>query len=173
MYETMVKEAYENILGMDKEAGILDNAKAEIGAARFVGGALKDSFNANPGGTVKSLGQGLANHAMSRPLGTAATAAGAGLAAYGAKKLMDRGRENREENGIRPFSPVSKMLFGRKKQEQPMGTTITINGPMGKRAAAYYDEAQLVKQAAEADYAEACAYEEAALQILDELGYLD
>ncbi len=42
-----------------------------------------------------------------------------------------------------------------------------------EKAAAYYDEAQYVKEAAEADYAEACAYEDAALQILDELGYLD
>lgn len=42
-----------------------------------------------------------------------------------------------------------------------------------EKAAAYYDEAQHVKEAAEADYAEACAYEDAALQILDELGYLD
>ena len=30
-----------------------------------------------------------------------------------------------------------------------------------------------MKEAAEDDYATACAYEEAALQILDELGYLD
>ena len=42
-----------------------------------------------------------------------------------------------------------------------------------EKAAAYYDEAQYIKEAAEADYAEACAYEDAALQILDELGYLD
>ena len=42
-----------------------------------------------------------------------------------------------------------------------------------EKAAAYYDEAQYVKEAAEADYAEACAYEDAAIQILDELGYLD
>ena len=42
-----------------------------------------------------------------------------------------------------------------------------------KEAAAYYDEAQYIKEAAEADFAEACAYEEAAIAILDELGYLD
>ena len=42
-----------------------------------------------------------------------------------------------------------------------------------EKAAAYYDEAQYVKEAAEADYAEACAYEDAAIQILDDLGYLD
>ena len=42
-----------------------------------------------------------------------------------------------------------------------------------EKAAAYYDEAQYVKEAAIDDYNEACAYEEAALTILDELGYLD
>ena len=42
-----------------------------------------------------------------------------------------------------------------------------------EKAAAYYDEAQYIKEAAESDYAEACAYEDAAIQILDELGYLD
>ena len=42
-----------------------------------------------------------------------------------------------------------------------------------EKAAAYYDEAQYVKEAAEVDYAEACAYEDAAIQILDDLGYLD
>ena len=47
-----------------------------------------------------------------------------------------------------------------------------FNCSMGKRAVAYYDEAQLAKDAAEADYAEACAYEEAALSILEKLGHL-
>lgn len=42
-----------------------------------------------------------------------------------------------------------------------------------EKAAAYYDEAQYIKEAAESDYAEACAYEDAAIQVLDELGYLD
>ena len=42
-----------------------------------------------------------------------------------------------------------------------------------EKAAAYYDEAQYAKEAAVDDYNEACAYEEAALTILDELGYLD
>ena len=42
-----------------------------------------------------------------------------------------------------------------------------------EKAAAYYDEAQYAKEAAIDDYNEACAYEEAALTILDELGYLD
>ena len=42
-----------------------------------------------------------------------------------------------------------------------------------EKAAAYYDEAQLAKEAAVEDYNEACAYEEAAIAILDELGYLD
>ena len=55
----------------------------------------------------------------------------------------------------------AKKLYDRHKAKQ------------AEKAAAYYDEAQLVKEAAEYDYAEACAYEEAALRILDELGYID
>ena len=44
---------------------------------------------------------------------------------------------------------------------------------MHNQSQAQAQQAQSLKQAAEADYEEACAYEEAALQILDELGYLD
>ena len=44
---------------------------------------------------------------------------------------------------------------------------------MAEKAAAYYDEAQYAKEAALSDYDEACAYEAAALEVLDELGYLD
>lgn len=40
---------------------------------------------------------------------------------------------------------------------------------IAKRAFDAYESAQLVKEAAEADYDQACAYEDAALQILDEL----
>jgi hypothetical protein len=42
-----------------------------------------------------------------------------------------------------------------------------------QKVAAYYEEAQLAKEAAEADYEVACAYEDAAYQILDELGLLE
>lgn len=42
-----------------------------------------------------------------------------------------------------------------------------------ERALAAYDAAQMQKEAAENDYDSACAYEDAALQIMDELGLLD
>lgn len=42
-----------------------------------------------------------------------------------------------------------------------------------QKVAAYYEEAQFAKEAAEADYEVACAYEDAAYQILDELGLLE
>ena len=42
-----------------------------------------------------------------------------------------------------------------------------------ERALAAYDAAQMQKEAAENDYDSACAYEDAALQIMDELGMLD
>ena len=73
-----------------------------------------------------------------------AGALGVAGAAYGGKKLYDKHQ-------------------AKKSREEEVA----------EKAAAYYDEAQYAKEAAEADYAEACAYEDAALQILDELGYLD
>ena len=168
-YNTMVKEAYEEIMGFDKEAGVLDNAKAELSGMKLGGRLMKDAIKSNPKGVASAIG----NRIASRPIGTAAGVAGTALAAYGAKKLIDRGREKREENG--GWSPMGGAagMFRRKKEQPQTGTTITINSPMAKKAAAYYDEAQLVKEAAEADYKEACAYEEAALSILSELGYLD
>ena len=57
--------------------------------------------------------------------------------------------------------------------EDKRKVSLPISRSIVKKAVAYYDEAQLVKEAAEADFAEACAYEEAAIAILDELGYLD
>lgn len=42
-----------------------------------------------------------------------------------------------------------------------------------QKVAAYYEEAQLAKEAAEADYEVACAYEDAAMRILGELGLLE
>lgn len=44
---------------------------------------------------------------------------------------------------------------------------------LADRALAAYQVAQMQKEAAENDFDSACAYEEAALQIMDELGLLD
>lgn len=44
---------------------------------------------------------------------------------------------------------------------------------MAKHAMAYYEQAQMMKEAAEADFVNASAYEEAAINILHELGYFD
>ena len=44
---------------------------------------------------------------------------------------------------------------------------------MAKHAMTYYEQAQMMKEAAEADFVQASAYEDAAIDILSELGYLD
>lgn len=73
-------------------------------------------------------------------------------------------------------SKLTQMKLERQRREKAYGyehSPLSDPTKAAEKAAAYYDEAQYAKEAAEADYAEACAYEDAALQILDELGYLD
>ena len=71
---------------------------------------------------------------------------------------------------------LAQMKLERQRREKAYGyehSPLSDPTKAAEKAAAYYDEAQYAKEAAEADYAEACAYEDAALQILNELGYLD
>lgn len=73
-------------------------------------------------------------------------------------------------------SKLAQMKLERQRREKAYGyehSPLSDPTKAAEKAAAYYDEAQYAKEAAEADYAEACAYEDAALQILDKLGYLD
>ena len=210
MYEEMVKNAYEEILGFDKEAfaqpqrytfdtKTVDQQNEDVerrlaerdkpikkfqrrvltGATAVGGGALgalipkavldsklgdkaynaarnewhkekkidMDQIDDRAKEIFKNLKQPHKKKLMAKMLGGAAlgTALGAG-AIYGASRLR---------HGTDKY-------LSRKNHEEA-----------AEKAAAYYDEAQYVKEAAEADYAEACAYEDAAIQILDELGYLD
>ena len=68
---------------------------------------------------------------------------------------------------------VNNYMKNKAKLESINNELSARHSDMPQKAAAYYDEAQYAKEAALADYNEACAYEEAALTILDELGYLD
>ena len=71
---------------------------------------------------------------------------------------------------------LAQMKLERQRREKTYGyghSSLSEPSKVAEKAAAYYDEAQYVKEAAEADWAEACAYEDAAIQILDDLGYLD
>ena len=173
-YEMMVKEACEEIMGgiekqakkRDRDEKYIDDSAAYTG--RKAGrGALKGAgIGAGSGAVAGGVPSAVASYGLSRGLG--ASPGKAALAALG--------------GGVAGAIPGS-ISFGLSGAGLGAGIGAgygAIHGgnvrqrrKQAEKAAAYYDEAQLVKQAAEADYAEACAYEEAALQILDELGYLD
>ena len=148
MYEAMVKEAYEEILGMDKRASLVGSqSTVDMHNPMTLGRAVRGDREGALSGYVRRKGE--------------------------AKRdaMIDRGINRIKQGG------VSGALGGignpnSLKSVAGIGGMVA-NKTAAKKAAAYYDEAQFMKQAAEADYAEACAYEEAALQILDELGYLD
>ena len=175
MYEEMVKNAYEEILGFDKMAGIRNyddgklqkkidklNKKTEDGYAGATrAGAIK--------GTVSALGSAALLHGLNKATGKdnlilsaiaptgkdiAKSVAGNSAAWVGSELLKHKFRTNR----------LDKLKAEQNRRQSQKAA---------EKAAAYYDEAQYIKEAAEADYAEACAYEDAALQILNELGYLD
>ena len=156
-YEAMVKEAYEEIIGLDKEAGVKDVAK-KIGDA-FTAKDYRDAANVYRnhkdtmqtiyGGSKKELRKAL-NKKMGQEL----------------KKDVLVGAGKTGLAYALPVAAIGGTALALKKHHDK-------KKEQAEKAAAYYDEAQLVKEAAEADYAEACAYEEAALAILGELGYLD
>ena len=171
MYEEMVKNAYEEILGFSKEAGLKDVAGKAWDGVKGYGKILSganvrkakealedireiDSMAVNRHGKDKAeeifhlkarerpYETKLRNARLSRGAAIAVPAlAAVGATAYG----------------------IHRHNLAKNRNEQAAA----------EKAAVYYDEAQYVKEAAEADYAEACAYEDAAIQILDELGYLD
>ena len=191
-YEEMVKEAYEEIIGLDKEAAPkVDRINK-----------YKDYYS-NSGSQQK-----LMNAAADRALIREERAelrdkmkAAKGTDEYAALKAKNKElKKERNKNILTQLNPITnaKANIGH-ALKSPKQSLLGVYGGMGEafdddaaktriavdtynkrkaeraaeKAAAYYDEAQLVKEAAEADYAEACAYEEAALAILDELGYLD
>ena len=131
MYGKMVKNAYEEILGFDKMAGI-------------------ETMN------IEKLDKKIGN--TQRKVDSTSTG-----------KLMSGGVGGMIQHQKRK-GDLARMKLERQRRE---GTYGYAPSNLSKAAMAYYDEAQYVKEAAEADYAEACAYEDAAIQILDELGYLD
>jgi gas vesicle protein len=159
MYEAMVKEAYENILGFEKEAGVKDVAATAWGGAKKAGKGYVDALTAKgvrntyakrekalndlSGMDPEALKQYLKSHNLSmgsyikpglKTVGAVGgTAAALGLAAYGGRKLHDKKKARKAQQAL--------------------------------------EAAESQKEAAENDYLEACAYEEAALEVLAELGY--
>ena len=157
MYEAMVKEAYDNILGFEKEAGVKDVAATAWGGAKKASKGYVDALTAkgvreirkakkaDPNVIEKWMGKEWTKNsrkkmdkAAVKELGktvgaVGGTAAALGLAAYGGKKLYDKAKARKAQQAL--------------------------------------EAAETQKEAAENDYLEACAYEEAALEVLAELGY--
>ena len=172
-YEGMVHEAYEDILGLEKEAGAQADlykatkdqryAAADPGSRRGfydeattkAGKEEIEKFLAkkNKAGKGSNL-----MHNLSNPVATA---------------MMWRGLSNKQKAAIIGGGSAAALGIG-------AGTAALIHNrkkkkgeEVAEKAAAYYDEAQLAKEAAANDYEVACAYEDAALSILSELGYFD
>ena len=228
MYENMVKEAYDQIMGFDKEAAF-ERVKA-WGAQKKHEGAQNRQFKTDTKTGKHALKNDQAskinemrNNIVKQYLSDDATNTANLAALYNlgneqalarrqAKRDMKSERDAKkselkrqrntdfanlyaksvantnEEIGqmtdrYKALKDVSTARRGRASELAAYDTSragewagvrdARLAAKQAEKAAAYYDEAQLVKEAAEYDYAEACAYEEAALSILDELGYLD
>ena len=242
MYETMVKEAYNNIVGFEKEAGVgynrllkdiadrgalrsnekadrkelaMDQRNARTIAKKDLRNKKTDDNLANYGGYIDSVNASndaavaqydklmqLRNQAKTR-----ATELKNQKRSDKAKKLADTAELYNQMNdekakNLGRTSEIVKQMRGQRAENTIAGRSINHSLMYGdaaemaglkakqrahrldlaeqrkaekaaEKAAAYYDEAQFMKQAAEEDYLEACAYEDAAIEILDELGYLD
>ena len=237
MYEAMVKEAYENILGIEKEAGVgyekfrkrladkaalrrheksdldalavdqrnartesrtdLKNKKSDDSASNF--SAYAANVNARNNDIVKNYEgrmqnkntaaeKKLARKNQARTDKASRFADMAGLI----NAMNDRDADNYARvlglsntmRSQRAENIAARRAIGHSYIADTAGTADLKAAQRAHRlelaeqrkaekAAAFYEEAQLVKEAAENDYMEACAYEEAALTILNELGYFD
>ena len=135
MNNEMVKMAYDEICGFDKEAGIHSWSDNKLERRKR---KLEDKTS---GGYYDAVNKG------------------------------------RRSLGVGPLiggGNASNTYLKNKAKLDSINDELARRQPsMAEKAAAYYDEAQYAKEAALSDYDEACAYEAAALEVLDELGYLD
>ena len=150
IYDEMVKEAYENIVdGFDKEA--------------------YHEYSNIPQGQMhktKAAWKAAQKGAAAEKVHEIATKAGV------AEAIKDHVAKNKGLYGagagaaaLVGLSAAGIRALKNKKKSQEEETA--------EKAAAYYEAAVMAKEAAEADYANACAYEDAALEILADLGYID
>lgn len=153
IYEEMVKEAYENIVdGFDKEAA---PSYAQVMKTMAENGWTKDPINNKPAGGALvpvSVPEDVKENILKRVQKHVGDHKGAYGAGASALALAGIG------------TGAYKALKNKKKSQEE---------ETAEKAAAYYEAAVMAKEAAEADYANACAYEDAALEILADLGYID
>lgn len=151
-YDEMVKMAYEDIVdGLEKEA-YHEYSNIPEGQMRRSKKAWKEAQKGNLSAeaiheiaTKPGMTKAVAEHLMKHKGLYGAGVGAAALAGVGAGTY--------------------KLLKNRKNKSQEEETA--------EKAAAYYEAAVMAKEAAETDYANACAYEDAALEILADLGYID
>ena len=171
MYETMVKEAYNNIVGFEKEAEALalPPAKATTIARTTARNAGTKAINA---------GRGYLDALEAKDLRGALSARKAyrdmlpclerpEVAEILKDRGVDIGRVMKE--GARTAAACAPIAAA------AVGTGIAAKKLYDKKKARKAQEAleaaDAQKTAAEQDYLEACAYEDAALEVLAELGY--
>lgn len=144
-YEGMVHEAYEDILdSMEKEAA---QSITQVDAHMKEKGYTKDPIHGDVSAAVVEAAKkkGLFGRGIDVVKAHPYATAGTTAAALAI--------------------PTAAALIAKKRKKK--------DEEVAEKAAAYYDEAQLAKEAAANDYEVACAYEDAALSILSELGYFD
>ena len=173
MYDDMVKMAYDEIVGedFDKEAGVKDIAGKAWGGIKGAAGAAGRTYS---GRNVRNAKAGLKNiNDLLNDSGL--TPDDLDLSHIGGVEGLKKSLRNAQiQRGLAYGIPAAAALGGAAVAGKKLYDRHKSKAEeQAEKAAAYYDEAQYAKEAAVDDYNEACAYEEAALTILDELGYLD
>ena len=184
MFDEMVKMAYDEIVGeeFDKEAGVKDAASKAWGGIKGAPGkawsGIKGAAGAvgrtYSGRNVKDIkNPWLNSQDLADMIRSGQVKPGEGVKAM-PEDLKKKLRTAQIQRGAAYAIPALALAGGtaygihrhnaKKRQAEQ---------EQAEKAAAYYDEAQYAKEAALADYDEACAYEAAALEVLDDLGYLD
>ena len=195
IYDEMVKEAYEEILGgFDKEALDAADYKAYMTDPMSVDAKTRKHIAA----LIAKKEGNVAKHYVkdgSRLKAKYHTAPVEGLTAKDIKKsIADKNRTELAKGNAFRIAQMKQDAGDMWKSLPTWGKTTAVAAPLAlaaaggtyaalkrrkkneedaEKAAAYFEEAQLIKEAAENDYAVACAYEDAAYQILDELGLLE
>lgn len=147
IYDEMVKEAYENIVdGFDKEARA--RWKEEYGNLSPESISRLSDAGLKPTPTTIARIKELAGKTSSAVKKHPYVAAGVPVAAAATLGSLAAAKALKKKNQV-------------------------SEDEIAEKAAAYYEAATMAKEAAENDYNVACAYEDAALEILADLGYID
>lgn len=172
-YDGMVHEAYEEILGLEKEA-----APVRRHTDRIPVSVMRKTPRNKMGETAKEILQQRVDN-RSTPASAISTrnnrSTPASVISTRNNRKAAASAALKKKIGIGAGATAGALtlaagLYGLAKHRKNKRNT---DESVEKQAFAYYEASQMAKEAAQEDYAEACAYEDAALDVLDELGYLD